>query len=135
MSSSSRVDLTMTDDSSDSKAASSAAAADSTGAARHPFALTRDQKKHYVDTGEALPLRALGCEFHLHAVSCSPAESGAKNCRHNVSCLHGLGWKKKGALWDESKGRAAIQALLGPNPHDRAIDEESHVGLRNLGAT
>lgn len=132
---SSSVDLTMDDDSKMTAAAAESSSSSSSAASSRPFTLTREQKKHYVSTGAALPLRALGSEFRLHAVSCSAAESGAKNCRHNVSCLHGLGWKKKGALWDESKGRAPLQALLGPNPHDRALDHESHVGLRNLGAT
>lgn len=97
--------------------------------------LTRADKKYYVDNPHIpLPLRYLGSELKLSSGPCTTAESGAKNCRHNCACMHGLGWKKKG-IWDSSRGGAAVQSLLGDNPHWKEMEENSHVGLRNLGAT
>jgi len=118
------------------RAATGAAATAGAGAGAggpSPFALTRDRKKwfaHHRD--ERIPLLSLGAELRLLGSACSPAEAGTKNCKSCVHCLHGLGLHKRG-VWD-AKGAAAA-ALLGADPNLRARPADSHVGLRNLGAT
>jgi hypothetical protein len=124
--------------SADSKQAESARAVASqagtpAAAASSAATLTHAQKKCLLDDPtSAIPLFNLGAEFRLLAQPCAAPESGAKNCKHNVACLHGLGVQKKG-VWDP-KG-SAVSSLLGLDPHLRARQPDSHVGLRNMGAT
>ena len=121
---------------SDSKQGDAAAPSATSGAAASlsSILLTHEQKKQLVDDpSRPIPLLSLAAELRLLAPACSSAESSGKNCRHNVACLHGLGFQKKGPLWD-AKGSALTQ-LLGVDPHLRARQPHSHVGLRNMGAT
>jgi hypothetical protein len=113
-------------------AAVASAAASSSGGAAASAVLTNEAKKALVDDpSRQIPLLSMAAEFRLLSPACD-IESGAKNCKHNVACLHGLGVHKKG-IWD-TKG-SATTALLGVDPHLRARQVQSHVGLRNMGAT